>query len=121
MKKIFFSVITIIVFARCNNDRKVFTESVPTFNQYRVNYDSIIMAKDSIILSLMDQGGKNKGCDTVFLTNPVLQKKADSLLRRTITYDFTMKQLKRYCDIVGKNPTQIKFLRGWVLRAIDIR
>lgn len=108
MKKVIF--ILAIAFASCTSKKPAVTQPV-----------------DSSVNALAADTGNNIlnatiiRVDTIYVKDTVLQRKADSLLRRTITYDFTMKQIKRYCDIVGRNPSQIKYLRGWVLRAIDIK
>lgn len=37
---------------------------------------------------------------------------------RLFAAEFKLAKIGRYCDIVGKNATQLKYLRGWVLRAL---
>lgn len=33
---------------------------------------------------------------------------------------FALLKIERYCEIVGGNPSQLKFLRGWTLRSLEL-
>lgn len=42
----------------------------------------------------------------------------NSVDERLFIAEFKLAKIGRYCDIVGKNASQLKYLRGWVLRAL---
>lgn len=72
-------------------------------------------------------------CDTVYIQDTVsalklvsLQRERDSLLivsdtlaKRLLHTRLTLNNVKYYVNIVNRNPTQLKFLRGWLNRALE--
>lgn len=52
--------------------------------------------------------------DTVFISN-----KNDSLIRRLNTATYKLARVKYYLRICNRNPSQDKFLRGWLNRAVN--
>ena len=43
----------------------------------------------------------------------------DSLTADVFIKEYKLRRIKEYCDIVKKDQTQQKFLRGWVMRVLD--
>lgn len=37
---------------------------------------------------------------------------------RLFLAEFKLSKINRYCDIVDKNPTQLRFLKGWIRRSL---
>lgn len=64
------------------------------------NKDSItIIRKDSLIVSLYFQ--------------------LDSLKRNLFISNYKIEKVKYYLSICKRNPTQTKFLRGWITRSVE--
>ena len=47
-----------------------------------------------------------------------LEKRNDSLYSALLVANFKLERVAYYTAIVGRNPSQIKYLRGWNLRAL---
>lgn len=47
------------------------------------------------------------------------EKKMDSLKTELFLSDLRIEKVKYYTGIVDRNPSQIKFLRGWIRRAVQ--
>ncbi len=48
----------------------------------------------------------------------VLAKRNDSLHSRLLVTDYKLERVGYYLRIVNRNPSQVKFLRGWLNRAL---
>jgi hypothetical protein len=62
-------------------------------------------------------------CDTFYTTiierDTVFIAKNDSLVRRLNTATYRLARVKHYVRICNRNPSQDKFLRGWLNRVIN--
>lgn len=52
-------------------------------------------------------------CDTMYY-----KKKADSLYAALMVEKYKVERVKYYLAIVDKKPSQLKFLRSWIRRAV---
>jgi hypothetical protein len=59
--------------------------------------------------------------DTVFIQNTDTIKigNCDSLKERLFVSDYKLQRVRYYLNIAIKNPSQTKFLKGWIRRAIE--
>lgn len=59
--------------------------------------------------------------DTVFLinTDTIRLGNCDSLKERLFVSDYKLQRVRYYLNIAIKNPSQTKFLKGWIGRAIE--
>jgi hypothetical protein len=48
-----------------------------------------------------------------------LTRTVDSLKKQLFVANFKVERVRYYLKVVDKNPSQSKFLRGWVKRAVD--
>ena len=62
-----------------------------------------------------------KTTDTVFLinTDTIRLGNCDSLKERLFVSDYKLQRVRYYLNIAIKNPSQTKFLKGWIRRAIE--
>lgn len=103
----------------------------PKITNSQVNYDAILLhkcdsintelniAKDSIIrlnelLKTKDESYENylkslKQCDS---SNAILRSEL-------FVANYKLGRIKEYCELVKKDNTQIKFLRGWINRVLE--
>jgi len=49
---------------------------------------------------------------------PECKKTIDSLKQQVIIYKFKIERVKYYLKIVNRKPSQSKFLKGWITRAV---
>lgn len=55
----------------------------------------------------------------IIIRNDSLQAKVDSLKTELFLAKYKIEKVKYYLAIVRRNPSQQKFLRGWVIRAVE--
>jgi hypothetical protein len=48
----------------------------------------------------------------------MLAGKTDSLYAKLLVANYKLERVRFYSDIVRKNPSQVKFLRGWINRVL---
>lgn len=62
-----------------------------------------------------------KTTDTVFVQNldTIRLGNCDSLKERLFVSDYKLQRVRYYLNIAIKNPSQTKFLKGWIRRAIE--
>lgn len=114
---IVFSLIGIIVSCKCKTntiDQSYYYEQIINniTSELEVANDSIIVlnniltAKDSIhseTVSVLNS------CDVA----------NDSLRSELFVANYKLGRIKEYCDIVKRDNTQLKFLRGWINRVLE--
>jgi transposase-like protein len=76
----------------------------------------------------LDNYGKNASHSTSIIHHPKyltdscktdsLQHTIDSLSRKLFLAEYKIQRVKYYLNIAMKNPSQTKFLKGWIKRAI---
>jgi hypothetical protein len=59
-----------------------------------------------------------KECDSVIRAGNVLLKQRDSLIRELFIAKYKVSRVKYYLAIANRKPSQAKFLRSWISRAI---
>lgn len=57
-------------------------------------------------------------CDSVIRVNNILLKRHDSLKTALFISLYKINRVKYYLAIVNHKPSQAKFLRGWIIRAV---
>jgi hypothetical protein len=57
-------------------------------------------------------------CDSIVTQNALLQKHIDSLNNALFGAKYKIERVKYYLAIVNRKPSQVKFLRSWVTRAV---
>lgn len=57
--------------------------------------------------------------DSLFTERMELKRERDSLKTELFLAQFTVTRVRYYLDICLRNPTQDKFLKGWIKRAIQ--
>jgi len=57
--------------------------------------------------------------DTVFLKSDSLIHQIDSLKSKLFLANYKVEKVKFYVKIVDRKPNQIKFLKGWINRAVQ--
>lgn len=55
----------------------------------------------------------------IIIRNDSLQAKVDSLSTLLYLNTYKVERVKYYVKIVDRNPSQIKFLKGWIRRAVE--
>ena len=62
-----------------------------------------------------------KKTDTVFIqnTDTIILGNCDSLKERLFVSDYKLQRVRYYLNIAINNPSQTKFLKGWIRRAIE--
>ena len=48
-----------------------------------------------------------------------LERENDSLYSKLLVANFKLERMQFYLNIVNRNPSQVKFLRGWINRALQ--
>lgn len=119
MKYLIIILISLLSLSSCKSNENKTTKE----NNSTVSFDSIpIIQKDSVRIDL----GYQKKFDSLILVNAKLNQEKDSIdkLNHIVAQELLHKKLiienaKTYLNIVNKNPTQQKFLRGWMNRALN--
>lgn len=57
-------------------------------------------------------------CDSVIVLNTILHKRIDSLNNALFGAKYKIERVKYYLAIVNRKPSQVKFLRSWLNRAV---
>ena len=94
MKK-YFLILSIFFIACASNSTPIITKADTTFISY----------KDTIPINKHNTDS--------------LQKVIDTLASRLLHAKLVIRNVKHYVDICKRNPSQSKFLLGWVSRAIE--
>jgi hypothetical protein len=77
-----------------------------------------IKADSSIQISqVSDSKFQNQSSDTCKTDS--LKHVTDSLTRKLFVAEYKLQRVKYYLNIAIKNPSQTKFLKGWIKRAIQ--
>lgn len=58
-------------------------------------------------------------CDSLYSLVKKLQKANDSLSERLFLSSYRVEKVKYYLKICDRNPSQSKFLKGWIRRAVE--
>lgn len=57
--------------------------------------------------------------DTLYVKDPAMQRRLDSISRALFVANYKLQRVRYYVRICQRNPSQDKFLKGWVIRAIN--
>lgn len=57
-------------------------------------------------------------CDSLLKDNSLLRKRIDSLNTALFVSRYKVERVKYYLKIVDRKPSQMKFLKGWIKRAV---
>jgi len=109
--------IMIFLFAllSCNSKTKDVELKPTSANVIVTNtHDSLLMVQDSLVNKISFLVDSIKG------ENLKLKKQNDSLKSKIFLYKFTISRVRYRIRIVDKNPSQIKYLKGWIRRIVDV-
>lgn len=102
---------------------KVSNETIKPDAVLRYKYDSIntelIIAKDSIIYLNNLIKTKDKSCENCFESLRQYDSSNTNLRAELFIANYKLGRIKEYCELVRKDNTQIKFLRGWINRVLE--
>lgn len=92
-------------------------------NSYHTIHDTVYVTKDNYCDSVLDCLELQEKCiATVQHCDSIahiLLSQRDSLRRKLLVANYKLGRVRYYLNICLKNPTQEKFLKGWVRRAIN--
>jgi hypothetical protein len=57
-------------------------------------------------------------CDAVIFENSLLRKRIDSLNTALFISGYKVERVRYYLKIVNRKPSQLKFFKGWITRAV---
>ena len=89
-----------ILFISCNNNKPQDKSSQNT------------SAEKNSSAAVSAHGGESSRCDS-------LAVELDSLKKKLFVANFKVERVRYYLNICQKNPSQSKFLKGWVSRAVQ--
>ena len=104
------------------------TTTVPTIELYK--YEALQLRCDSLESSLFVAKDTINVLDSIIKQRDSLivltQQNYDEIVEQNIglrtdvtEMNFKILRIKEYCDIVKKNNSQLKYLRGWIMRVLE--
>ncbi len=112
------TLILLIAFLACNNPKSptvgiIYTDSCA----YYKHEDSVLIAQlyDSLDNMSLELAASGQGTQV----HDQLKKENDSLRSRLFVVNYKIERVRYYLNIALQNPSQDKFLKGWVKRAIE--
>jgi hypothetical protein len=79
--------------------------------------DTPLIVRDTVLLrDTVKLPGKT---DTLYVKDPAIERRLDSISRALFVANYKLQRVRYYVRICQRNPSQDKFLKGWVIRAIN--
>ena len=119
MKKINLFIILFLILVGCEPKDKVVDQSY--YYEQIINdlNAQVVAAQDSIVVLNNIIVAKEEAYNTTLENLKMCDSSNVNLKAELFVANYKLGRIKEYSDIVKRNPSQVKFLRGWINRVLE--